>query len=216
MKKIIKFLIVFCITTTFYINFYNVYGSFADFTDGDARNQTEKMEQEQNKKFDTLKSNNNYLSSLSVEGYELSPEFDKQTLEYTLNKKIKESVINIKAIADDSKATVIGTGNIKINKNQNKFRIDVTAESGTVRTYIIKITQDDNFSTITNEDENTTINDMKMTLTDRTIINEIENQEEDNKIDSNKKIIIGIIFFIITLIVIMTVIAKKILCIFML
>lgn len=209
MKKIIKFLIVFCITTTFYINFYNVYGSFADFTDGDARNQTEKMEQEQNKKFDTLKSNNNYLSSLSVEGYELSPEFDKQTLEYTLNKKIKESVINIKAIADDSKATVIGTGNIKINKNQNKFRIDVTAESGTVRTYIIKITQDDNFSTITNEDENTTINDMKMTLTDRTIINEIENQEEDNKIDSNKKIIIGIIFFIITLIVIMTVIAKK-------
>ncbi len=209
MKKIIKFLIVFCITTTFYINFYNVYGSFADFTDGDARNQTEKMEQEQNKKFDTLKSNNNYLSSLSVEGYELSPEFDKQTLEYTLNKKIKESVINIKAIADDSKATVTGTGNIKINKNQNKFRIDVTAESGTVRTYIIKITQDDNFSTITNEDENTTINDMKMTLTDRTIINEIENQEEDNKIDSNKKIIIGIIFFIITLIVIMTVIAKK-------
>lgn len=209
MKKNIKFLIVFCITTTFYINFYNVYGSFADFTDGDARNQTEKMEQEQNKKFDTLKSNNNYLSSLSVEGYELSPEFDKQTLEYTLNKKIKESVINIKAIADDSKATVTGTGNIKINKNQNKFRIDVTAESGTVRTYIIKITQDDNFSTITNEDENTTINDMKMTLTDRTIINEIENQEEDNKIDSNKKIIIGIIFFIITLIVIMTVIAKK-------
>ena len=57
--KIIKFLIVFCITTIFYINFYNVYGSFADFTDGDARNQTEKMEQEQNKKFDTLKSNNN-------------------------------------------------------------------------------------------------------------------------------------------------------------
>lgn len=209
MKKIIKFLIVFCITTTFYINFYNVYGSFADFTDGDARNQTEKMEQEQNKKFDTLKSNNNYLSSLSVEGYELSPQFDKQTLEYTLNKKIKESVINIKAIADDSKATVIGTGNIKINKNQKKFRIDVTAESGTVRTYIIKITQDDNFSTITNEDENTTINDMKTTLTDRTIINEIENQEEDNKIDSNKKIIIGIIFFVITLIVIMTVIAKK-------
>lgn len=209
MKKIIKFLIVFCITTIFYINFYNVYGSFADFTDGDARNQTEKMEQEQNKKFDTLKSNNNYLSSLSVEGYELLPEFDKQTLEYTLNKKIKESEINIKAIADDSKATVTGTGNIKINKNQNKFRIDVTAESGTVRTYIIKITQDDNSSTITNEDENTTINDMKTTLTDRTIINEIENQEEDNKIDSNKKIIIGIIFFVITLIVIMTVIAKK-------
>lgn len=209
MKKIIKFLIVFCITTIFYMNFYNVYGSFADFTDGDARNQTEKMEQEQNKKFDTLKSNNNYLSSLSVEGYELLPEFDKQTLEYTLNKKIKESEINIKAIADDSKATVTGTGNIKINKNQNKFRIDVTAESGTVRTYIIKITQDDNSSTITNEDENTTINDMQTTLTDRTIINEIENQEEDNKIDSNKKIIIGIIFFVLTLIVIMTVITKK-------
>ena len=209
MKKIIKFLIVFCITTIFYINFYNVYGSFADFTDGDARNQTEKMEQEQNKKFDTLKSNNNYLSSLSVEGYELSPEFDKQTLEYTLNKEIKESEINIKAIANDSKATVTGTGNIKINKNQNKFRIDVTAESGTVRTYIIKITQDDNSSTITNEDENTTINDMQTTLTDRTIINKIENQEEDNKIDSNKKIIIGIIFFVLTLIVIMTVITKK-------
>lgn len=209
MKKIIKFLIAFIIMTTFSINFYDVYGSFADFTDGDARNQTEKMEQEQNKKFDTLKSNNNYLSSLSVEGYELSPEFDKQTLEYTLNKEIKESEINIKAIADDSKATVTGTGNIKINKNQNKFRIDVASESGTVRTYIIKIKQDDNSSAVTNVDENSTINDIQTTLTDKTIINEIENQEEDNKIDSNKKIIIGIIFFALTLIVIMTVIAKK-------
>ena len=67
MKKIIKFLIVFCITTIFYINFYNVYGSFADFTDGDARNQTEKMEQEQNKKFDTLKSNTKGYASLEYE-----------------------------------------------------------------------------------------------------------------------------------------------------
>lgn len=209
MKKIIKFLIAFCITTIFYINFYNVYGSFADFTDGDARNQTEKMEQEQNKKFDTLKSNNNYLSSLSVEGYELSPEFDKQTLEYTLNKKIKESEINIKAIADDSKATVTGTGNIKINKNQNKFRIDVTAESGTVRTYIIKITQDDNSSTVTNVDENSTINDMQTTLTDKAIINEIENQEENNKIDLNKKMIVVIAVIFIVLIVIIKFFTKK-------
>ncbi len=209
MKKIIKFLIVFCITTTFYINFYNVYGSFADFTDGDARNQTEKMEQEQNKKFDTLKSNNNYLSSLSVEGYELSPEFDKQTLEYTLNKEVKESEINIKAIADDSKATVTGTGNIKINKNQNEYRIDVAAESGTVRTYIIKITQSDSSSVDTNTDENSTANDMQTTLTDKTIINEIENQEENKKIDSNNKEIIGIVVAVIVLIVIIKIFTGK-------
>ena len=86
------------------------------------------------------KSSNNYLSSLEVEGYTLSPKFDKQTLNYTIEDTEKDT-ITIKAETDDSRAKTSGTGAIKLNNGENNIRIDVTAENGTVRTYFVKITK---------------------------------------------------------------------------
>ena len=76
------------------------------------------------------KSSNNYLDKLEVEGYELTPKFDKQTVEYTLNGVTVGSQINIVATPNDAKATVQGAGKVKIEENQEQIRIDVIAQTG--------------------------------------------------------------------------------------
>lgn len=85
------------------------------------------------------KSNNNYLASLQIEGYELVPGFSKEIMEYYLNKDIESDIIKISAAPDDSRASVVGTGEIKLNSGDENCRIEVTSESGTVRTYIIHL-----------------------------------------------------------------------------
>ena len=78
---------------------------------------------------------------MEVEGYRLLPEFDKQIQEYTLDSDTKEDNVTIKAIADDKRANITGTGNIKLQTGENNLRVDVSAENGTVRTYFIKVTR---------------------------------------------------------------------------
>ena len=121
----------------------NVYAGMADFDDktADAQANEQLANQEKVESENAGKSSNNYLKSLEIDGYELSPEFDKQTQEYTLDSDVKEESITIKATPDDERANVTGTGNIKLQTGENNLRIDVKAESGTVRTYFVKVTR---------------------------------------------------------------------------
>lgn len=123
------------------LNINVVYGSFADFTDEQADKQAQEQIKEQEKEHNVtqVKSSDNYLTGLQVEGFTLTPEFDKQTLEYTIKEEINKNEINIKATTSNEKATISGTGIVKIEDGKNDYRIDVTAENGTVRTYIIKL-----------------------------------------------------------------------------
>ena len=50
--------------------------------------------------------------------------------------------LEIKAEAEDSKAKVQITGNDKLVEGDNVIKIAVTAEDGTIRTYIITATKD--------------------------------------------------------------------------
>ena len=88
-------------------------------------------------------SSDNYLKELGVEGYELSPKFDKDTLEYSL--KVDESVekIKINASANDSKASVSGAGEVAITAGENKIEVKVTAENGNEKVYKLNITVED-------------------------------------------------------------------------
>lgn len=148
--KIIKKVGILITFTIIYSIFscYTVYADpnsskgFAEYDDVKAEEENQKMIEEQEKEQESIigKSTNNYLENLGVDGYEISPQFDKQTLGYTIKGDVKAGEeITIKATPSDSKAKVEGTGNIKLVEGQNQYRIDVTAESGTVRTYIIKI-----------------------------------------------------------------------------
>ena len=84
-------------------------------------------------------SKNNYLSSLKVEGYELNEEFNKDNLEYSLDLDSTIENVNISATVEDKTASITGIGDIALAEGNNKIEINVTAQNGNVRTYIINI-----------------------------------------------------------------------------
>lgn len=84
-------------------------------------------------------STNDYLKSLSVEGYEIDPEFNKDILNYTLEVENDVEKITIKATKSDSSASISGTGEKELTEGVNKFSIVVTAEKGNKRIYVIEI-----------------------------------------------------------------------------
>lgn len=85
------------------------------------------------------KSNNNYLSSLTVDEYSLDKEFKKDELEYSLVVESGTDKIIINAQLDDDKAKVTGIGEIALKEEDNKLEIKVTAENGSTRTYILNV-----------------------------------------------------------------------------
>lgn len=82
-------------------------------------------------------SKNNYLKSLSVDGYELSPSFDKETLEYTVELDSTVESIKVNATVEDSTASLIGGGEISVVEGSNTIELVVTAQNGNTRTYKI-------------------------------------------------------------------------------
>lgn len=86
------------------------------------------------------KSTNSYLSSLTVDGYDLNESFDKESLEYTLTVPANTESVKINAQLAEDSAKVVGTGEVKVSEGLNTFQIVVTAENGSKRTYVLKIT----------------------------------------------------------------------------
>ena len=86
-------------------------------------------------------STNANLSSLRVVDYVMTPEFNKNTLEYNLEVENEVEKVTIKASKADSSASVSGTGEKELTEGLNKFNIVVTAEKGNKKTYVINITR---------------------------------------------------------------------------
>ena len=87
-----------------------------------------------------VKSSNNYLSSLTVDGYDLDNSFDKETLEYSVIVKEGTEKVKINAQLADSSASVTGLGEVSVSEGVNSFDLVVTAENGSKRTYVLKVT----------------------------------------------------------------------------
>lgn len=85
-------------------------------------------------------SSNNYLKNLEIEGYEISPKFDKNTLEYNVELPANTTKIKINATKEDSEATINGDGEIEVSEGPNKITIKVIAENGNTKEYIINAT----------------------------------------------------------------------------
>lgn len=84
-------------------------------------------------------SKNNYLASLTVDKGALTPTFNKDTLEYTVELEPETKTITIKGEKEDKKATVTGFGEKELEEGSNRIEIKVTAENGNVRTYVINV-----------------------------------------------------------------------------
>ena len=82
-------------------------------------------------------SSDNYLSSLSVEDYNI--DFDKEKLEYNLDVDEDTTSVNISATASSDAASIIGTGNVKLTDGINNIKITVIAENGNERVYTLLI-----------------------------------------------------------------------------
>lgn len=104
------------------------------------------------------KSTNNNLKSLSVEGYTLSPEFNQDTLEYTVELEASVEKIMVNAEKADSYASLSGGGEIAVSEGDNRIEIKVTSETGKEKVYVINaVVKDSNPIT-------TTVNDKKLTV----------------------------------------------------
>lgn len=108
---------------------------------GDNTNYNNSDDNEDEKEVDPDKSANNYLKSLSIDGVKISPEFNKDKVEYTAVVSGDKEKINIKGEVEDEKSSVDGLGEKEIKEGINKLEIIVTAENGQTRKYIISITR---------------------------------------------------------------------------
>lgn len=82
-------------------------------------------------------SSDNTLSSLSIDGVNLEPAFDKNTTSYNVNLEAGVTKINVKATPNDKSAKVTGIGEIEVSEGNNNIEVVVTAENGSTKTYTI-------------------------------------------------------------------------------
>lgn len=89
------------------------------------------------------KSTNNDLKSLSVEGYEISPKFDKDVNEYSVTVPSTVEKINIIAKKADSYSSLDGTGEKNVEEGVNTFEVVVTSETGVSNVYKLTVNVED-------------------------------------------------------------------------
>ena len=83
-------------------------------------------------------SDNNNLSGLSIDGYELTPGFDRDTLEYTIELIPGTEKINVNTALESDVASVRGNGEVEVTDGMNTINITVIAENGNEKVYTIK------------------------------------------------------------------------------
>ena len=82
---------------------------------------------------------NNYLKSLEVTGYALTPSFDGATKKYSIVVEGSVDSISIAASAVASTSSVTGTGKTALKTGTNTFEIICTSQSGNAKTYTLTV-----------------------------------------------------------------------------
>lgn len=89
------------------------------------------------------KSNDATLSSLSLEGYELTPKFSKDKLEYSVTVPSTVNSVKLNAKVSESHASLTGTGEVEVSEGLNVLEVVVTAETGAKKTYVVNVNVED-------------------------------------------------------------------------
>lgn len=114
-----------------------------DITSSDGKNISVSGSKQVNVEKAREKSSNNNLKSLSVEGYDISPSFSKNTKEYSVSVPSTVESINIHASKESSYATIKGAGEKNLSEGINNFEIVVTSETGVSNTYKLIVNVED-------------------------------------------------------------------------
>ena len=83
---------------------------------------------------------NNKLGGLAVDGFALTPHLpDGHHLPTTSSWDHSVASVTVQASAIDSSASVSGTGSVNLQSGVNEIRVNVTAQNGAVREYVIHV-----------------------------------------------------------------------------
>lgn len=107
--------------------------------DGTVKTYTVNIEKEV--KEEVKKDSDATLKSLYISGYTLSPTFKSNINTYSMKVGNNITALNVDAIANSTKAKVQISGNSGWKEGVNVVSIKVTAEDGTVNTYIVNVTR---------------------------------------------------------------------------
>ena len=103
-------------------------------------------------------SKDNYLKSLSVEGFEITPEFNKDVADYSVVVPENTKEITINAAVNDSKSDLSGVGTVEVTQGTNTFQIVVRAQNGSERTYNLTVeVKDENPINVTIDNQDYTV-----------------------------------------------------------
>lgn len=86
---------------------------------------------------------NNWLRSLTVSGYSITPTFTGGTTNYSLIVENNVTSVAVTAVTVNAMAKVSGTGTKSLAVGTNTIPITVTAQNGTARTYTLTIVRKD-------------------------------------------------------------------------
>ena len=125
-------------STTVKVNTYDAY-AFSDLSQLSLSSSGKTLRIITQEELEASYSKDNDLKSLSVEGFELSPEFSKDVTEYTVTVPEDTKEVTINATENDSAASVTGTGTFEVTQGTNTFDIVVRAENGSEKTYTVKV-----------------------------------------------------------------------------
>ena len=92
-------------------------------------------------------STNNFLSGLTLSQGTLTPEFNKNILNYTATVESDVNTITINTTPEVNVSTVTGAGEKSLNYGTNEVTITVKSESNVTKEYKVLITRKDNRST---------------------------------------------------------------------
>ena len=125
-------------STTVKVNTYDAY-AFSDLSQLSLSSSGKTVKIITQAELEASYSKDNDLKSLSVEGFELSPEFSKDVTEYTVTVPEDTKEVTINATENDSAASVTGTGTFEVTGGTNTFDIVVRAENGSEKTYKVTV-----------------------------------------------------------------------------
>lgn len=103
-------------------------------------NQNNNNQNNKSSKDEENKSTNTNIKEISVDNYKLEKQ-DNNNYSLILSNDIKE--INVKAVAEDNKSIITGTGKHNIKIGENIIELLVKSESGNTNKIIIKVTRKD-------------------------------------------------------------------------
>ena len=106
------------------------------------------------------RSNNNYLSSLSLSQGSIN--FNKNTTSYSVTVENSVSSINISAQAEDGKSKISGTGSKSLRVYGNTFDVTVTAENGSTKRYRINVIRKDEQGNTTDSNQGGNANNSEL------------------------------------------------------